>query len=82
MNKSLKKKVFDLYKKVYKTNNEPSSFDIAKLVNVIIQCSLCCPDTEKEIGKDVLDIFKKCSVVKKRSVEVKVTELMNILNQE
>lgn len=77
--KTTKEKVYDLYMKIYKTEDEPNGFDLARLVNLIMQASRCCPDTEEQVGKDVLDLFKKCSKFKRGGVDVNITKLRSLL---
>lgn len=53
---------------------------MARLVNLIMQASNCCPDTEEQVEKDVLDIFKKCSKFKRGGADVNITQLRSLFN--
>lgn len=79
---TLKEKFFAIYKKVYKTDKEPNSFELAKLANVLANAMVCCADAEQELGTDVFNALKKCVKVRNRSTKVDITALMKLLNNE
>lgn len=79
---TLKEQFNAIYKKVYKTDKEPNSFELALLANVLANAMVCCADAEQELGTDVCNALKKCVKVNKRSTRVDITALMKLLNNE
>lgn len=72
---TLKEKFYAIYKKVYKTDKEPNSFELAKLANILA-------NAEQELGTDVINALKKCVKVRKRSTQVDITALTKLLNNK
>lgn len=73
---TLKEKFIALYKKAFQTKEEPTILDLAKLANVLGSV-LEHPQAEQELGADVIAVLKKCVKIKRRSVEVELSTLLN-----
>ena len=71
---TLKEKFVALYRKVYKTEKDPTFLDLAKLANVLGQV-LDHPQAKQELGEDVYNVLKKCTKRHRNDFEVKITEL-------
>lgn len=78
---TINEKVVGLYQKIYKTDKHPDSFDLARTVSLVMQASLRCKDAEREVGKDVLDLFKSVTTFSKDELSVNVSKLRAKMNE-
>lgn len=80
---TLKEKYYGLVRRAFKLADdvEPNIIELCRFAQIVAQAEAFCPDTEKEVGADVLALCKKCVKVKKRSSEVDATKLRTLLKE-
>lgn len=72
--KQLREKVFEIYRKIYKTDEKPGTLDLACMLNVLANAIMCSYNAEEELGKEVCDAIKRCTKVLRNSTKVDVTK--------
>lgn len=80
---TLKERYYALVRRAYDLpeDEEPTFIELAKFAHIVVQAEMFCPDTEKEVGADVLAMCKKVAKLNKRSGKVDVTKLRKLLNE-